>query len=205
MKVIGYFAFSAFCIFLLYGVSLFNDHGEPVTLTNDIIEPDILLSNSKQYFEEHAYMRSLEHLKSAIDAIEVIEESIDEESREKVDKSVQQLKVIYEEMSHDSFDISQLNEASVKALNALTYAELKVSEHFVESHMTEKAKVALHYGMLHVKNALKFSEGSKKEYELEIYHELDSLIQSGKLTNKEVLVKIENMITDLEQEGFIQD
>ncbi|MEQ8474395.1 MAG: hypothetical protein RIC35_24575 [Marinoscillum sp.] len=199
MKVLGYIAFLAFCLLLLYGVGKFKHHGEPITITAEAVEPDILLSNSKNYFEEHAYHRSMGHLKSAITAIRQIEQGIDDESKEKVDAAVDELEEIYNEMSHETFNIKHLNEASIKALNALTYAELKVTEHFVDSHELDKAKVALNYGMLHVKNALMFSEGENKDYETEIYIEIDSLLRSGEISNKDVLIKLENMIVDLEK------
>lgn len=179
-------------------VQQFIGHSEPTTLTNEVIEPDILLSNSRTYFEQDAYHRSMEHLARAIEAIKRIEQDIDEDSKYKVDMAINGLNDIYRSMSQDTFNIDQLNNASIKALNALTFAELKVTEHFVESHELNKAQVALHYGILHIKNALTFAQGYKKEYEIKIYKELDSLIENHHLSDEELIKKLEHMIGELD-------
>ncbi len=199
MKVFGYLGFVAAFFLTLFAIHHFAMKSAPSTLTADVVEPDILLSNSKKYFEEDAHQRSMEHLYRAIQAIEKIEQDIDDDSKKKVDKAVKSLKNIYSEMKHDTFNIKKLNEASVKALNALTYAELKVTEHFVESHELDKARVALQYGMLHVKNALMFSEGVKKEYEIKIYAELDSLLNHDHFTDKQLIEHLEKMINEMDE------
>ncbi|WP_421870263.1 hypothetical protein [Marinoscillum sp.] len=198
MKVFGYIGFVVLFFLTLYGVHHFIDGSQPATITSEVVEPDILLSNTKKYFQQDSHERSMEHLMKAIRSIERIEQDIDDSSKLKVDKAVNDLKLIYAEMRHDTFNIKKLNEASVKALNALTYAELKVTEHFVESHHLDKARVALNYGIMHIKNALMFSEGSKKDYEVQLYTELDSLIEHGHYTDKQLIQQLETMIDNLD-------
>lgn len=202
MKLLGYLSVVIIFFGTLYIIDHFQGHDKPAIITEDAVEPDLHLSNSKLYFQEHAHERSLQQLRSAIDAIREIEQEIDEESKNKVEKAVQELEVIYDEMSHGNFDMEKFNDASVKALNALTYAELKITEHFVESHDQAKAKLALKYGMLHVKNALMFSQGKKKEYEIHIYSEIDSLVENQALTDAEVIEKLEAMLQELDESGL---
>ncbi len=197
-KIIGYFLFliGVYAVFQL--VKELTHNIAPTTLSEAALEPDLLLSNTKQYFTEHAKGRGLFQLELAIDAIIDIEQDLDEESREKVEAAVQTLRALLEEMKHEDFDINQLNDAFDRTLNALTYAELKVSEHFIESHESSKAKLALKYGMVHIKNSLMYSTGKKKEYEIAIYDEMDSLLENGGLGNKEIIQKLELMIEDLD-------
>lgn len=204
MKLFSYIGLLILGFIVLYIAGSVIHHLVPTTLTSEVVEPDILLSNTKRYFEDDAHERSMNHLIHAIEAIEKIEQEIDDDSKLKVDKAVVELKKIYAEMSHDTFNITKLNEASVKALNALTYAELKVSEHYAESHELNKARVALGYGMLHIKNALLFAEGYKKEYEVKLYAEIDSIVENKHLSDEELIEKLEHMITELDEDRLIE-
>ncbi|MAE87374.1 MAG: hypothetical protein CMB80_31865 [Flammeovirgaceae bacterium] len=200
MRAPSYVAILLISYAALHLTSMVINHSEPVTVTSDAIDPDLFLKNSSKYYNSAAHNRSMEQLLKAIKAIEKIEQEIDEDSRKIVDFAVTDLKEIYSEMRHDTFDINKLNKASVKALNALTYAELKVTEHFVESQDLNNAKIALDYSMLHIKNALRFSEGVTKEYEIKIYSELDSLIQNKHLSDEELIARIQQMLEELDNE-----
>ncbi|MFY0606638.1 MAG: hypothetical protein JXR10_07980 [Cyclobacteriaceae bacterium] len=198
MKIIGYFLFLFLVIGTMQLVKVVTHSISPSTLSEAAVQPDLLLSNSKQYFKEHAKSRGLFQLEKAIDAIIEIEQDLDDESREKVEEAVSNLRELVEEMKHHNFDIDDLNSAFDRTLNALTYAELKVTEHFLETHQSTKAMLALKYGMVHIKNSLMYSTGKKKEYEINIYDEMDSLLESGQLDNKEIIQKLELMIEDLD-------
>ncbi len=204
MKLFSYIGLLFLGFLALYLSGTYIEHFVPTTLTSEVVEPDILLSNSKRYFQDDAHERSMKHLIHAIEAIEKIEQEIDDDSKRRVDLAVVDLKNIYAEMSHDTFNITKLNEASVKALNALTYAELKVSEHYVESHELNKARIALGYGMLHIKNALLFAEGRKKEYEVQLYAEIDSIVENNHLSDDELIEKLEHMIAELDEDRLIE-
>ncbi|RED98015.1 hypothetical protein [Marinoscillum furvescens] len=202
MKLIGYISVIVIFFGTLFIIDHYTGHDKPAIISEEAVEPDLHLSNSKLYFQEHAHERSLQQLDAAIDAIREIEQDIDEESRKKVEASVVELEEIKDEMAHGNFDLQKFNDASVKALNALTYAELKITEHFVESHEKSKAKLALKYGMVHVKNALMFSQGKKKEYEIHIYSEIDSLMENQSLTDQEIIDKLESMLKELDESGL---
>ena len=198
MKLISYLGVIAFFFLLMYGIGYFIDREKPATLTHEAVDPDILLSNSKAYIEEHARERSLFHLDQAIQSIKEIEQDMDEESKKRVDESIRELEIVFNEIRDDNFEMKDLNNACIKALNALTYAEIKVSEHFIESDQLDKAKLAMKYGMLHVKNALMFSEGTKKEYEVTIYAEMDSSIENKHMSKKEIIALMERMLVELD-------
>lgn len=198
MKILGYFTFLALVIGTMYAISVFTHNNTPSTLSRAAIEPDLLLSTSRTYFMEHAKSRSVTQLRRAIASIIDIEQDLDQDSRAKVNEAVKKLRGIVKDMSQNDFDVDQLNDASIRALNALSYAELKVMEHYVDSHELDKAQLALKYGMMHIKNAMVYSSGKKKEYEIHIYDEMDSLMENGELSNKEIIQKLESMIEDLD-------
>lgn len=174
------------------------DKSKPALLTEQAVEPDLLLDNSKFYLKEHAYERSLDQLDGAIKAIREIELDLDEESRRILEFSISELELVRTEMEMDSLVTEDLNEAFSDALNALTIAELKVSEILLKQNHPKDALVALKYGMYHVKHALKYSQGEKKEYEIHIYQEIDELLEDNSLSEEEMIEKLEAMIHELD-------
>lgn len=185
-----------FGAFALYSKVL--DDSKPALLTEQAVEPDLLLDNSKFYLKEHAYERSLDQLDGAIKAIREIELDLDEESKRILEFSIAELELVKKEMEMDSLVTADLNEAFSDALNALTIAELKVSEILLKQNHPKDALVALKYGMYHVKHALKYSQGEKKEYEIHIYQEIDELLENNSLSEEEMIEKLEAMIHELD-------
>ena len=182
--------------FALY--TMFIDNSKPALLTEQAVEPDLLLDNSKFYLKEHAYDRSLDQLDDAIKAIREIELDLDEESRRILEFSISELELVRKEMEMDSLVTADLNEAFSDALNALTIAELKISEILLKQDHPKDAIVALKYGMYHIKHALKYSQGEKKEYEIKIYQEIDELLENNSLSEDEMIEKLEEMIHELD-------
>lgn len=174
------------------------DDSKPALLTEQAVEPDLLLDNSKFYLKEHAYERSLDQLDQAINAIREIELDLDEESKRILEYSIAELELVRKEMEMDSLVTEDLNEAFSDALNALTIAELKISEILLQQNHPKDALVALKYGMYHVKHALKYSQGEKKEYEIHIYQEIDELLENNTLSEAEMIEKLEAMIHELD-------
>ncbi len=174
------------------------DDSKPALLTEQAVEPDILLDNSKFYMKEHAYDRSLEQLDQAIKSIREIELDLDEESKRILEYSISELELVRTEMEMDSLVTEDLNKAFSDALNALTIAELKISEILLQQDHPKDAIVAMKYGMYHVKHALKYSQGEKKEYEIHIYEEIDALLENDSLTDAEMIEKLEAMIHELD-------
>ncbi len=160
-------------------------------------EADRLMNNSRLYAKEHAYRRSLSHLDMAVRAIKEIEQKLDKEDHEIIEVALKDLKKVSNEIKMRKPVDSDMHHAFAKALNALTYAELKVTEHFVETDQYHEAKVAMKYGMIHIQNALKFVGSEDKEYEMHIYNEMDSLMKDESKDKKAILQELERMESEL--------
>lgn len=182
----------------LYLYTKWREETQLALLTEEAVKPDLLLDYTKLYLKEDAYDRSLSQLDYAIAAIRNIEADLDDESNRILEVSIKDLEKVKMEMEMDSLVTEDLNIAFSKALNALTLAELKISEVLIKSDHPRDAIVALKYGMYHVKNALKYSEGSKKEYEIHIYEEIDSLLDNRSLSQQEMIDRLEIMIAELD-------
>ncbi len=199
MKGIYYVIFLGLIFVGLFVATLFTNKNEDLVTSEAALKPDLLLSNSKYYVQEHAYDRSLHHLDKAIEAMRKIEEQLDEEGVSILEESIDQLMVIHKEIETDSLSMTDMDDAFSRALDALTFAELKVSEVLLESDHDEQAIIALKYGMMHLKNALRFSSGHKKDYEIHIYDEIDSLLASKTLTHDEIKDRLEHLISELDE------
>ena len=194
MKALLYILFIGLFFGILYCISyLF----PPDPLVHSALEADRLLGNSRLYAKEHAYHRSLSHLDMAIKAIEDIEQNLDVESQGTIELALVDLKKVSREIKMSKPMDENMNHAFAKALNALTFAELKVTEHFVESGQYDEARVAMKYGMIHIQNALKFVGDEDKDYELHIYSEIDSLVRSKTKDKKAILKELEQMESEL--------
>ena len=151
-----YYFFMLIAIF--GGMELFmmwREANESPLLTLEAVKPDLLLDNTKYYLKEHAYERSMSQLDYAIKSIRNIEADLEDESRTIIEASIIDLERVREEMEMDSLVTEDLNRAFSNALSALTLAELKVSEVLIKEDHPMDAIVAMKYGMLHIKNALK--------------------------------------------------
>ncbi|MGB3464576.1 MAG: hypothetical protein WBA74_04870, partial [Cyclobacteriaceae bacterium] len=173
----------------------------PKLLNNqDHLKPDFYLDNSKVYLlREYDYERSHEQLKKAITAMRNLENDLDEESKAILETSIRQLEIVLEEIETEDLVKSDMNIAYAKALDALTYAEIKVSEHLLEENAGKEAIIALKYGMVHLRNAIKYSDSEELvKFEMHIYEELDSLIESNTIDHDQLKAKLDQLLEELD-------
>ncbi len=192
------FFFLVFLIGMLFAFSWYDKTYNPIVLREEAINPDIYMGNAKVYVKDHAQKRSIEQLELAIEAMEDILPEVDEENQVAIGNSIKDIEHVMDEMRGDSLVIEDLNKAFFKALNILTIAELRVSESYVEKDMTTEAQVALKYGMFHLKNALEFSRGNKKEFDGHLYDEIDELMNEDHVDHDELLARLEEMIAEID-------
>lgn len=186
----------------LYSVRFFKSD-KPIPLTGQAVDPDLLLSNSRTYVKEHAYGRSLENLDMAINSIRDIEGDLDEESTQLLEEAIRDLELVKQELQGDSLNLNDLNISYSEALNALTEIEIKVTKALLKTDHNHEAMVALKYGMVHLKNTLKYTQGAKKDYEIHIYEEIDSLLENKSISNEEMIQKLTKI--ELELDSLRQD
>lgn len=182
----------------LYLFKVYERNFKPVGLREDIKKPDIYLDNSKLYIKEHSYERSMSQLRMAIEALQEIEVELDEKDRKLIDDSIDELQIVLLELQNFQINEDDIDHAFSRALNALTIAELRLTETLIAEHHTTDAKVALKYGMYHIKNAIRFTNGHKQQYEAHIYDEIDSLLESESSSDKELINRLEFMIAELD-------
>jgi hypothetical protein len=182
---------------VMYGIQyLLPD--KPAPLSSQAVDPDLHFRNSRAYVKDHSYDRSMDHLDEAIEAIREIEGDLDEESRILLEEAVADLEIVRKELAGDSLRLEDMNVAYSEALNALTEVEVKVTKALLQDDRGDEARLALKYGMYHLKNTLKFTQGKKKDYEIHIYEEIDSLLENKSLSHDEMMRKLDHIIEELD-------
>ncbi len=199
MKALSYTLFLLFTFLLLYLVSRVDHRVHPVTISSEALHPDILLGNVVVYTREHAYQRSLVQLREAIKSMKGIEEEVDEEGKEAIEQAISELNLVYKEIESGNLINEDLRRAMTKAFSALTVAELRVTEAYVASDKKSDAMIALGYGKVHLKNAMKFADQETFNDELEIYTVLDRLKSNENVSDEEILTALNKALVSLDQ------
>ncbi len=168
--------------------------------STDPLKTDFYLDNSKVYLlREYDYERSHKQLAKAIESMRELEKDLDKESKFIIETSIKDLNKVLKEIESKELSKADLNAAYAMALDALTYAEIKITEHLLEENSSKDAIIALKYGMVHLRNALKYSDDEKlKNFEMHIYEELDSLIANKSIDHDEMKKKLDHLLEELD-------
>jgi hypothetical protein len=190
------FVFSIFYLGTQLHISYEDEHA---SLNDQNLEPDLHLSNVRHFVRENAYERGVYHLEKAIESLREYESDIDLESGEKIEGVIDRLEGVQLELNKDSLNADDMSQAFSETLKALTLAELRVSEKYAESNAYDLSLVALKYAKLHLKNALSYADLPERKFELKVYAELDSLINSPEASPIELSMKIDQMIKEIDE------
>ncbi len=196
-KAGGYILALLFVFGVFYGIKVLSP-SKPLPLTGQAVDPDLHFGNSRTYFKERDYGRGLDNLIKAISDIRKIERDLDPESRALLEESITDLEIVKRELEHDSLVISDINISYSEALNALTEAEIKVTRALLKSEHRHDAMVALKYGMMHLKNTLKYTSGEKKAAEIRIHDEINAILNNPNLSDDEMMVQLDHIIVELD-------
>lgn len=198
MRALSYIATLVVLFSVFFAARFYFQISRPATLTQEAIRPSIHLVNSKLYFEEDNYKRSLKELERGIEEIEGLKTAIHPASEEKINEALAELQRVYENALDKDISKDQINQASVDMLLALTYSQVKAAKAFIEEQKQKKCRQALRYAMYHIKNALILSEGTKKDYEVQIYAEMNEVVKNYRLTADDITDLIGRILADLE-------
>lgn len=188
------------CLVFFRLVEYYMDNNYPVCLLQKAVRPDHFLLNTRLYVLEAAPSRSRSriNLERAITEMKRISQQTDSLSRIHIGTALADLSLVKAEMDSGVFSVTHINNASIQALNALTYYQIKSAEYYVLNDMSRQAVKALEFGMQHIRNALKFAKGTKKDHEIQVFSEMKSITESNNMDKQEVIEKLEFMLDELE-------
>ncbi len=178
----------------LTGVFVWVDNDEKHPTINEIaVKPDELLEYASETIRKNYYGTSVVQIQKAIKAMKLIKRDTDSTSDIVIEKAIFELEIISKEIANDRIDKDQIYETFVNALNALAYAQLRISRKYVKTDELEEAAYAMNHAIHHLETARHFAKGKRKYREEEVYIKIDSLLNTD-LNDKELFINELNRI-----------
>lgn len=141
---------------------------------------------------EILHHRSLIHLEEVMKSLKKYEEYPNLREHDLLEEAIKRLEKIDHEIIGDSLQQKDIYQAFNYTINALAKAELNISESAIKSNQPALAKLALKQAQIHVKNAflldysLEFDDGKHFDMELNVFKELDSLIENESISIRDL-------------------
>lgn len=176
----------------------------PVLLTKRALFPNFHMENAKLYLHEENLDRSIYELGTSIFEIERIKVKVDPKSRVMIELALKDLRDVYTRMKNNDVNMGLLDRACVEMLLALSFAQVKSAEYFVGQKQLEKSRKSLKNGMYHIKRALRISEGTYKDNEINVYTEMNEIVSNRKLSEKEINKKLKFILKEIQELDFFQ-
>lgn len=195
-KLIWYLGALVALIAILVLPSQLGYNAKHPTLNYVAEEPDIHIRNVGRYLEDGEIPRSIHHLKKAIETIREIESDVDSDNCECLDEAVEKLELVYADMENGEVNLNYMYETFELTLNSLAHAELEVSEQYAQKNEQKRAKRALGFAQMHIRNSLLIQKNLYDEpsehsiIELRVMDEIDSLIENESISQVELTLKI---------------
>ncbi len=173
-------------------------------LHNTAIDPDDHLLEASEYEAMHRHDKSAYSIEQAIQSIWRLEKNLDDESFDRLEKTIERLESVHRHILRDSVPSRELLTAFEYALGNLAHAELEVAEKLSASNRPEEAKAALRYAQLHIKNALIFHNPKVKEdsiqltLEARLFDRMDSLLHRKDLGHDEYTASLDQLLKEVD-------
>jgi len=161
--------------------------------------PDNLLSTAKEGYDQDYFGKSIYSIEKAIKLMKYFENDADVETIQEIEEAIRELRIVEREISKDSVNEEHLNHSFARALNSLAYTHVKILEDLAEHEDYEKIKTTLEYTIVHLHNAIKYSNGIMRNDELTLLSKLEEFLNSVKEHHKLDKQVIMSSIASLEQ------
>ena len=148
--------------------------------------------------------RSIVHLEEIIKSVKTYEEYPNRTTLGILENAIAQLQDIDDEIIGDSLKHEDIYQTFKYTLNALAKAEINISESAFKTNQIELAQLSLKQAQLHIKNAflldysLKYNEGKYFDIEVEVFQELDSLIENEAVSLSELDKRLAEISSELD-------
>lgn len=163
------------------------------------IRPDDLLRNAVHYYRDYGQrLTAIDNIERAIKAMSIIEKDMDSTSNYIIENTITDLESLIVEFEEKHVDEIHMEHAFANAMNSLAFAQLRISERYLEQGLKEEASIATKYALKHLLSAVYFSEGAELEAELHIMEMIKELDLEENLNDPEVRKKIHSAVVELD-------
>ncbi|WP_370086154.1 hypothetical protein [Ekhidna sp.] len=184
-------------IVLFHIVGFIKAERSPIAIGSHASIPRYALQNARIYLDDGNYYRSALYLSEAVRSMEYLRDNSSGTSLKHLTTGLEALQQVEDYMAEDYFYSDKLNESSVIALNALIYYEIESARTFImEDKVTEGIK-ALEIAVEHLRSALGFSKGNKKEYEIAVFSDIHEVISNYSGDRSQMIAILDGILDEL--------
>lgn len=184
-------------IVLFHIVGFIKAERSPIPIGSHASVPRYALLNARIYLDDKIHYRSALHLSEAVRSMAYLRDHSTGMSRKHMTTGLDALKQVEKQMEAGYFNSDSLNENSVVALNALIYYEIESAKAFIrEDQVTEGIK-ALEIAVEHLRSALGFAQGNKKEYEIEVFSDIHEVISNYYGNRSEMIKTLDGILDEM--------
>lgn len=200
MKLLSHLTFLLLIFNFFFVIGAYEEETKPYTLTPAAMDPVLHLFNSKLYLHEGDY-RGSKQLAAAIEKIKSARRHIhDAKSMELVNSILPELEVLHGQMEEGDADIHEVNANYVKMLLALSYLQVQHALESVDDDGPHNPELihSLQKGMYVIKKALILSDGTKRDYEVDIYSGMNDIVRERIHDPEEIRQTLREALADIE-------
>lgn len=184
-------------VMLIYVIGVFKNEQSPTPISSDASIPNYALQNARIYLIDGEHSRSLENVKEAIESLEYLHKQAQGTARKKLETGLNSLKGVAQEMENGRYDSEKLNQSSVTVHNSLIYYEICSAKTFIQNDQRPKAMEAVSMGIQHLRNALDFAKGNRKEYEVGVFSEMDQIKSNYYMDEDSMVEVLDSILVEL--------
>jgi hypothetical protein len=170
----------------------------PIPISTHASIPGYALQNTHIYLTDKVHSRSLLHMREALRSLEYLRDNATSASKKHLTTGLNALKRVESSMDSGFFSSDSLNKSSVIALNALIYYEIESAKKFIKEDKRPQAMKALELAISNLRNALDFAKGNKKEYEVQIFSDINSITSNYYAEEEEMIKTLDGILLELE-------
>ncbi len=145
--------------------------------------PKIHLMLVEKALTKHNMNESYDEVNLAIKSMTEVEQYTDSIANLYIDKAINELVLLRREILKDTVYLEDFNHAFYETLNAMAYANLRLSELEIEKGNLSSAQRFVKTSFVYLKKSLKYSDESKVNKEEKVIDEIREIMKSLKYEN----------------------
>ena len=181
----------------LFFADQYNKQNNHPTLNEKAGLPDEYFIDAVIQHQRGERSQCISNLEKTIEALWTLEKDVNEEGAAMLEEAVFQLESLHKKLTVDTVPSPYLRTVYTRVLAMLASSEITVAKDQVKSDDRNKARVALKYACLHLRNALLFQNSPHDEDVNRIVREMERLMNSPKINSKDLLRELDQLISNI--------
>lgn len=164
------------------------------------------LSNARDAILNNNYNHSIKEIDEAIMDMKIIEHHADKSAADHIERAIESLKKVEDEIKNDSVVVRDLNRAFFNALNSIAYANVTISEVSLDKGEKYKAMGLMNASFAEMIRSLKYAEDdSAKRMENKVIGDIRTILQKLQDSNYAYRFNYDSLNKEIEELIEVQE